>query len=273
MIVNMFPTLEESVRSAQQGNQPALEHLIKQIQPKVYGLALRMLWHPDDAQDATQEILLRIVTHLATFRGESNFFTWAYRIAANHLMGWRKSRVEAQGFTFEIFGQDLQEGLSARSDHPHDILLFQEIRVGCTLGMLLCLDRAHRIAYVLGEVLEMSSGEASEILNISRTSFRKRLERARSGIVEFMKARCGLANPQNACRCRRRVERAIDLKRVDPAHLLFARDTEDAVRFPEVLANIRHLQETQRAVALFRSHPEYAVPDLATAVRRLLALD
>ena len=51
-----------------------------------------MLWHPEDAQ-ATQEILLRIVTHLATFRRESSFYTWVYRIAANHLLRWRLSVV------------------------------------------------------------------------------------------------------------------------------------------------------------------------------------
>src|SRR5437660_1685165 len=109
----------------------APENLIGTLQPKMYGLALRMLWHPEDAKDATQEILLRIVTHLATFRGQSSFFTWAHRVGANHLLTWRKSRVEAQGLTFENFGRDLQEGLEDKSPWPDDRLLFQEIRVGC----------------------------------------------------------------------------------------------------------------------------------------------
>src|SRR5438445_11408715 len=106
----MSQTPEANVKRAQQGDQAALEELIEQIQAKVYGLALRMLWHPEDAKDATQEILLRIVTHLGSFRRESSFQTWVYRIAANHLLGWRKSRLEAQGFTFEMFGKDLEEG-------------------------------------------------------------------------------------------------------------------------------------------------------------------
>ena len=108
----MSETSEANAKKAQQGDQAALEELIAQIQGKIYGLALRMLWHPEDAQDATQEILLRVVTHLATFRGESAFFTWVYRIAANHLLRFRKSRLEEQGFTFERFGKDLEEGLS-----------------------------------------------------------------------------------------------------------------------------------------------------------------
>jgi len=263
--------MNEIVKRAQRGESAALDELITAVQPKIYGLALRMLWHPEDAKDATQEILLRVVRHLAAFRGDSGFLTWAYRVAANHLLTWRKSRVEALGFTFESFGKDLEEGLEDKSPRPEDILLFQEIRVGCTLGMLLCLDRPHRIAYILGEVLEMDSREASAILKVNPATFRKRLERARADITEFVQARCGLAIPKNACRCRRKLRRAMELKRVDPEHMLFADSIENAKTFPEVLVTIRQLEETQRAVALFRSHPEYATPNFTIAVQNLLA--
>ncbi|PYX09743.1 MAG: hypothetical protein DMG85_09020, partial [Acidobacteria bacterium] len=264
--LGMSQTPEANARKAQRGDQAALEEVIAQIQGKVYGLALRMLWHPEDAQDATQEILLRVVTHLVTFRGESTFFTWVYRIAANHLLRFRKSRLEEQGFTFEMFGKDLEEGLSDSSVHPDDSILFQEIRVGCTLGMLLCLDRPHRLAYILGEILEMDGNEASAILGVRPVTFRKRLERARAQIVDFMQARCGLANARNACRCRRRLKQAVERKRVDRQNLLFGHDPENARAFSKVLVNIRQLEETQRAVALFRSHPEYAVPNFTIAV-------
>jgi RNA polymerase sigma factor (sigma-70 family) len=80
------PTLNEEVAKAQEGDRDALEHVIQSIHSKVYLLALRMLWHPEDAKDATQDILVRVVTHLSTFRGDSAFFTWVYRIAANHLL-------------------------------------------------------------------------------------------------------------------------------------------------------------------------------------------
>ena len=74
------------VRRAAAGDRAALESLIEGIQDKVYGLALRMLWHPDDARDATQEILLRVVTHLSSYRHESSFLTWVYRLATNALL-------------------------------------------------------------------------------------------------------------------------------------------------------------------------------------------
>jgi RNA polymerase sigma factor (sigma-70 family) len=265
--------IEETVKKAQRGDVAALDDLVSAIQPKIYGLALRMLWHPEDAKDATQEILLRVVTHLATFRGASSFLTWAYRVGANHLLTWRKSRAEACPFTFETFGKDLEEGLQDRSQRPEETLLFQEIRVGCTLGMLLCLDRAHRITYILGEILEIDSKEGASILGIKREAFRKQLERARKEIVQFMKTHCGLANRENRCRCDRRLRRAMELKRIDADALLFAHDPFGAREFPSVLASIRRLEEVQRAVALYRSHPEYTVPDLVVTVRQLLGIE
>lgn len=266
----MFSSIEQAVSQAQDGNSEALEYLVRQLQPRIYGLALRMLWHPEDAKDATQEILLRVITHLGSFRSESSLFTWAYRIAANHLSAWRKSRLEEHALNFDTFGKELQEGLKSPEARPDEMLLFQEIRVGCTLGMLLCLDRPHRLAYILGEILEMDSEEAASILEISSAAYRKRLERARREIINFVRGHCGLAHASNACRCSLRVAPAMQLKRLDSNHLLFAGDRANAETFPDVLATIRNLEETQRAVALYRSHPEYAVPDFSGAVKELL---
>jgi RNA polymerase sigma factor (sigma-70 family) len=259
------------IAAAQAGDAAALERVIREIQGKVYGLALRMLWHPQDAEDATQEILLRVVTHLSTFRGESRFSTWVYRVAANHLLNWRQSRLEAQELTFEAFGKDLEEGLCDPEELPDAAVLYQEVRVGCTMGMLHCLDRQRRIAYILGEILELDNNEAAEVLAVKAPAYRKRLERARSQIVEFTRAHCGLVQPESACRCSRRLKRAIDLGRVDRDGLLFGGGPDEARQFPKVLVRIRALEEKQRTVALYRAQPAFAVPDFTMAVRKLLA--
>jgi RNA polymerase sigma factor (sigma-70 family) len=270
--------LESLVDQARNGDRDALERLVQCIQDRIYGVAVRMLWHPEDAQDATQEILIRIVTHLGTFRGESGFITWAYRVAANYLLTARKGRIEAQGYTFARFGEELEEGLSdelpSGEQRTEQSLLLEEVKIGCTLGMLSCLDRPHRLAYILGEILEMDGEEAAGILEIEPATFRKRLSRARSDIIAFTRAKCGLVNPRRPCRCRRRVGRALQLGRVDPDHLLFASDAERARGFGQVVAEIRRLEEARRAAALYRSHPDLFAPqDFAGAIRGLLSRD
>ena len=267
--------LEQLVKQAQAGDKSALEHVVEQIQNKIYGLALRMLWHPEEARDATQEILIRVITHLGTFKGKSKFTTWMYKVAANYLRTARQSRLEAQQYTFARFGRELDGGLSeAPWQHENDIdeaLLLEEIKIGCTQGMLLCLDRAQRLAYILGEILELESPEAAAILEIKPATFRKQLSRARAEIVNFTRIKCGLVNPKNKCRCRRRVNLALQLQRVNPRHLLFAHDVAPARRFPAVLHEIRRLEEAQRAAALYRSHPAPAVAEsFITMVRNLI---
>ena len=137
-------------------------------------------------------------------------------------------------------------------------LLIEEIKVGCTLGMLTCLDRNHRLAYIIGEILEFDGTQAAEILEISPSSFRQRLSRARKAVIEFTRRKCGIVNSDNPCRCERRVSTALETGRVDASRLLFA---TPASHTRQALAEIRRLEETRRIAAIYRSHPEFRSPD------------
>lgn len=250
-------SLEALVREAQGGSRAALEAVAKAIRQQIYGLALRFLWHPEDAEDATQEILVRIVTRLGSFRGESAFTTWVFQVACNALRTTRKRRMEDRAVTVEDFARDLEQGLSDESVATPGVderMLWEEVKIGCTTAMLLGLDRDQRLAYILGEILELDHRTASAALEIEPAAYRQRLARARAAIVGLMRARCGLVQPENPCRCRRRVATAIARGHVNPEDLLFARTEEQVRRFPEVLVQIRRLDEMQRAAALQRSH-------------------
>jgi RNA polymerase sigma factor (sigma-70 family) len=267
--------LEHEVVRAKRGDRAALESVVRAAQKDVYNLAIRFLWHPQDAEDATQEILIRVVTGLGGFRGESGFRTWVYRVACNALLTLREQGMEQQSLSFEQFGEDLARGLSdARLRIEDDIterLLLEEVKIGCTLAMLQCLDRAHRLAYILGEIMELDHLQAAAALETTPAAFRKRLSRARASIVSFMTGHCGLINPANACRCHRRVSTAVALGRVDSSRLTFATSQEQAGRFPQVLAEIRQLEETRRAAALYQSHPEARTSDAFVAwLKKLL---
>ena len=240
---------ERLVAAAAGGDRDALEALLRLVADDVAHLAQRMLWHPQDAEDATQEILVKIATRLGGFRGEARVTTWIHRIAVNHLLTTRRRRAEDPAMTFTAFGHDLAEDLDLEHESlgVDEDLLAEEVRVGCTQGMLLCLDREHRMAYVLGEVLQFPSDDAAAACEITPAAFRKRLERARSRLSEFMRGHCGLVDPANPCRCRRRIGAAIVRGRLDPSDLLFARRVDTLKRDMERFSD---------AGAVFRSHPE-----------------
>src|SRR5438105_8784135 len=257
--------LGETVARARGGHAAAVEELVKAVENQVYGLALRMLWHPEDARDATQEILVRIVTHLSSYRGDGRFSSWCFAVAANYLRTTQRSRVEAIGYTFESFEAELHEPASTDvqvRDHPEYRVAVEEVRIGCTLGMLLCLDRKQRLAYILGEILEFDHKEAAAILEITPAAFRQRLARARSAIVSFTERVCGIVDAKNTCRCESRASFAVGAGRVILGAPLFG----DAVRatapkYTQVKAEIRRLDEMRRAVALYRTYPSFNAPD------------
>ena len=250
------------VERACSGDAAAIELLIAAVERPIYNLAVRMLWHPEDARDATQDILVRIVTRLSSFRGESRFTSWCYAIAANHLRGVRKSRVEESGYTFESFEAELHEPATTSADpnDPEYAVAVEEVKIGCTLGMLQCLDREHRLAYILGEILELDHHEAASIAGTTPAAFRQRLSRARKAIIAFTQRVCGIVDERNACRCAQRASYAIEKGRVRLGEPLFGEGVrESARRFGDVEREVRRLEALRRVAALYRAHPEFGV--------------
>lgn len=195
---------EELVGTALESNPGSLRRLLSRHQTWIYNLTLYMLQSQPDAEDATQEILVKITTGLSGFSGNSSFRTWARRIAVNHALDCRRSRPE-----------------QARS--PEQALLVDEARIACVMGMLLCLDRNQRIVFLLGELLETSDAVAADLMGIGRDNFRQQLARARGQLSSFMQGRCGLVNPPKPCRCARKTKAFIKDGIVDPGRLQFAR--------------------------------------------------
>jgi RNA polymerase sigma factor (sigma-70 family) len=265
----------ELVRRAQAGNREALEHLITRHQAWIYNIALRMVYLPEDAEDATQEILIRVITKLSTFEGRSRFSTWLYRLVVNHILNLKRGRAEAAGWTFSRYGQSLDATPDMELPDPNTVpadlkLLVDEARIGCTTGMLLCLDREQRLVYVLGEIFGVTEAIGAELLEVSRPNFRQKLSRARRDLHSFMQNQCGLVNTANPCRCAKKTQGFAKAGYLDPAKLLFARDR--VIRVREVAeAKCGELDALDVAYGeIHRDHPFLDPPDFVAALRSLI---
>lgn len=273
-------TLTESddldlVRLVHSGSKAALESLIVRHQSWIYNIALRMVCHPQDAEDATQEILIKVLTSLSAFRGESQFRTWLYRLAINHLLNMRRTNIEARWATFEDYHRALDNTPDADLPDPNSVpadvrLLVQEARIGCTSGMLLCLDREQRLIYVLGEIFGVTDRVAAELLDISRDSFRQKLTRARRDLRNFMQGKCGLVKTSNPCRCAKKTQGFIKAGYIDPRRLLFARSR--VVRISQVAEKHSDDLDTLDAAyaEIHRDHPFQDSPDFFASLRALI---
>lgn len=264
------------VLRAKSGDRDALEQLVGRHQAWIYNIAVRMLYHPQDAEDATQEILVKALTALSSYEGRSSFRTWLYRIAINHLLNTKRGRLEPPTMSFSCYAHGLERtpdlDLPDQRSVPVDLrLLVEEARLSCTTGMLLCFDREQRLIYILGEIFEVTDGVGAELLEISRENFRQKLARARRDLHNFMHERCGLVNRTNPCRCAKKTRGFMQSGYVDPESLLFARERLEQVR--EVVRSKAETIATLDAEysEVFRQQPFYQTRDLVTALRRLLA--
>jgi len=269
--VSWINNTDDDIAAAVGGNPAALERILGAAQDPVYNLALRFLWHPQDAQDATQEILIRIMTNLSAFRGESQFGTWVYRIAVNHLLRAKKSRAERReislkGTAAEMAKLDDDPLADSEADRIYDI------KIACTNGILLALTRNYRIAFVLGAVLGMKSEAAAEILDISAASFRQRLARARQMMSEFLNRQCGLMNADAACRCAKRVRPALQHGLAEP-YIILSQRMKRSGEFGEIERTLgSQISTLERTALLYRMNAEYRAPEVIhRRIRELLA--
>jgi RNA polymerase sigma factor (sigma-70 family) len=267
---------ESLVNKAQAGDMEALDALVRRHQSWVFNLALRMVWRRDVAEDATQEILIKAVTKLSTFAGNSAFRTWLYRIAVNHLLNVRKSEMEEQKMTFTSMGASLDgvtdEDLPDERTLPVGTkILVEEAKLGCITAMLMCLDRRQRLAFILGEVFGETGEVGAEAMEVSPANFRQLLSRARHDLYQFMNDKCGLVNQANPCRCARKANGFMRNGWLDANNLQFSKDRIASVK--DVAADrLDELQSLDRKHAEFyRMQPFLAGPDLAQKLREVLS--
>jgi RNA polymerase sigma factor (sigma-70 family) len=265
----------ELVLAARSGDADALRELVQRHQGFLYNLAVRMLCSSADAQDATQEILLKVVTQLSSFEGRSRFRTWLYRIAVNHLLNLRRARAEQERWTFAEYGRSLDRTPDLELPNPAQVpvdlkLLVDEARLGCTTGMLLCLDREQRLVYIVGEILGASDAVGAELLQLTRDGFRRKLSRARRDLHAFMQDKCGLVNPGNPCRCEKKTRAFMAAGYVDPLRLRFASARVREMRSVAERAQPQLPEYDGACAEVYAAHPFYEPADVAQVLRQLL---
>ena len=216
--------LLELIQKATAGDKPSLETVLLSVQDLIFNLSLRMLGTFPDAEDASQDIILKVMTHLSSFKGESSFSTWVFRIAVNHLRDYKKHMFSRFPLSFEFYGDDIQnaktEDVPDMTQNVEKAILAEELKLSCTNVMLQCLDTESRCIFILGTMFQVDSRIAGDILGITPEAYRQRLSRVRKKMADFLTEYCGEYG-KGKCHCADRVNHAIRSRRIHPAQLYF----------------------------------------------------
>ena len=225
--------IQALVEQATAGDKKALETLVAGVQDMVFNLSLRMLGTFADAEDAAQDILLKMITHLSSFRGDSAFTTWVFRIAVNHLKNYKKHMFARFPLSFEYYGDYIENGkiqdVPDLTQNVEKELLAEELKMSCTNVMLQCLDPESRCIFILGTMFQLDSRIAGEILEMTPEAYRQRLSRARRKMADFLGQYCGEYGG-GRCKCKDRVNYAIQNHRIHPLQLDYTAASEIPVQ-------------------------------------------
>ncbi|MBU2510863.1 RNA polymerase sigma factor [bacterium] len=260
------------IESSLQGNLQALEKIIFRHQAWIYNIALRMVCDPDDAQDITQEILVKVITKMSQFDPEkASFRTWLYRIVANYVLSMKRTKYEAFVVSFEENASHKQMPDQRPDSNPENELLLEESKIGCYLGSLLCFSRKERLVFILGAIFSINSAVGSEIVGITSSNYRKILSRSRKKLSNFVNHKCGLLNQSNPCHCSNYLKEYMDAGWLNPDKLVFFKGEEQRVKdIINARINDSHLVHYRECVDMFRDHPFYTQYDFTSKVSELV---
>ena len=259
------------------GSKNALEELVKRHQDWIYNIALRMVFYSDDAKDVTQEVLIKIITKLSSFRNQSSFRTWAYRIVVNHILNMKKSKGELNHYSnFIDYGKSIDDtpdyDISNETNPAFDTnTVIEEVKLSCFNGMLLCLNREQRVIFIIGALFGVNDKVGSEIMEISRENFRQKLSRARKELYNFMNDKCGLIKKTNPCRCSKKAKALVDSGYVNPDNLIF--NTNYVYKIKQVTGEKLRQYDNyveKEAGLIFAEQPFQRSPDFVSYISGLI---
>lgn len=243
------------------GNKAALNQLIEKHYAYIYNVALKFFNGIQDAEDATQEVLIKVITNIGSYdHNKAQFRTWLYKIVFNHFLNAKKSKREhllVNGFhTFFDVLNNIPDTPITASEEIYMQDTIEEVKVACMAGMLLCLSREQRLTYIVGELFDIDHNLAAEIFAITPANFRKRLSRARKELYNWMTKKCGLVNKENPCRCPKKTKGFIEKGFVNPNNKMWNSNTHQRIfELSEARVDDMLIETDKIYAELYRNHP------------------
>lgn len=173
--------------------QAALEQLITKYQNPIYNLILKICANRDDAAELTQETFIKVIENINKFRGQSRFYSWAFRIAVNLTLSYRKRNARRRFISIDDDTQKNERGkrilkdfledrscsdpvLSAHNNDLYRIVLLAMTRLGAE----------QRVVIILHDIEAFNYTQIAEILNIKPGTVKSRLSRGRGRLREIL---------------------------------------------------------------------------------------
>jgi RNA polymerase sigma factor (sigma-70 family) len=178
----------ELVVQLQQGNASAFRKLVDEWQDMVYNTAVGIVQNPEDADDITQEVFVQVFQSISSFKGESKFSTWLYRVTLSKALDHEKKKKRKKRFAFvqSLFGSEGEEQFHpVEFDHP-GVLMEKKERANELFKALKQIPDNQRIAFTLHKLEGQSYQEIAEIMNTTLYAVESLMGRAKANLKKIL---------------------------------------------------------------------------------------
>jgi RNA polymerase sigma factor (sigma-70 family) len=179
----------ELVEQLQRGDEAAFKELVDDYQVMVYNTALGIVQNEDDADDITQEVFIQVFRSVSSFKGDSKFSTWLYRIAIGKALDHekKKKRKKRFGFVQSLFGGHEEVDIQlAEFDHP-GVKMENKERANELFNALKQIPDKQRTAFTLHKLEGQSYQEVAEIMNTTLYAVESLMGRAKANLKKELK--------------------------------------------------------------------------------------
>lgn len=180
---------QELIVQLQQGDGQAFKKLVDEWQDMVYNTALGIVQNADDADDITQDVFIQVYQSVSSFKGESKFSTWLYRIvitkSLDHLK--KKKRKKRFGFMQSLFGNNSDEEIHPEEFNHPGVLMENKERAAELFKALQQLPDKQRIAFTLHRLEAQRHQDIAVIMELSVTAVESLIARAKGNLRQILK--------------------------------------------------------------------------------------
>jgi RNA polymerase sigma-70 factor (ECF subfamily) len=183
------------IRRLRERDEKAFREIVTLYGDRVFNLTYRMIGNREEAEDLAQDVFISVFKHIDSFRGDSKFSTWLYRIAANHCknrikyLSRRHDRKRSE-FDETLAQPGVESGLTAPSQAPRPDKYLENRQLERLMQECLAeLDEDHRIVIVLRDIEELSYEEICAVTNLPDGTVKSRLHRARAALRKKIQQR------------------------------------------------------------------------------------
>jgi RNA polymerase sigma-70 factor (ECF subfamily) len=155
----------------------------------------------DDASDITQETFIQGFKSLDKFRGESQIYTWLYKIAKNRSLRFLEKKNKTTFLSLQELIDNTSSPVSDDISETEKMNYMSQVKDGCLSGLLRCLSLQQRLAFILNVILDLPMEQVASIIDKSENATRILVHRSKKNIKDFLCNNCSLYDSKNTCRC------------------------------------------------------------------------